>query len=70
MDEIEVRCPQCKRLLFKVQGFGARVTCKCERCKSLVRWPSTAAEVVPPGQTGAVPLTVDPKAVPLALGVT
>lgn len=40
-DKIEVRCPQCDRLLCRVDGLGTEVEIKC-RCGCIVVWPDTA----------------------------
>ena len=42
---IDVRCPACNKLLFKAEGFGARIEIKWYSCKSVVVWPVLAAEV-------------------------
>lgn len=44
---IEVRCPQCGKLLFKADGFGSRIEAYCPRCKVQISWPSPRPEVVP-----------------------
>lgn len=42
----EVRCPSCKRLLFKIKGLGCIVEIICPKCKVMSRWPILAAEIV------------------------
>lgn len=42
----EVRCPSCKRLLFKIEGLGCIVEIICPKCKVMSRWPILAAEIV------------------------
>ena len=32
----EVRCPVCKRLLFKQHGHGVEIEIQCPKCKALV----------------------------------
>lgn len=42
----EVRCPACKKLLFKVCGLGCVVEILC-KCGQMVRWPVLVAELRP-----------------------
>jgi phage FluMu protein Com len=44
----EVRCPKCSKLLFKAEGFGARIEIQCDRCKSVVIWPVLVPEIKQP----------------------
>jgi phage FluMu protein Com len=37
-DLIEVRCPHCNKLLFKVKGVAV-IEIVCKRCSSLCTWP-------------------------------
>lgn len=45
---IDVRCPKCGRLLFKVNGLGTMIETRCPKCGAMVRWPSIEAVVVVP----------------------
>ncbi|MGW8177384.1 MAG: Com family DNA-binding transcriptional regulator [bacterium] len=38
----DVRCPNCNRLLFKIEGL-AKVETVCKRCRTLVVWPDVRA---------------------------
>ena len=38
--KVDVRCPQCDRLLCRVDGVGSKVEIKC-RCGCVVEWPDT-----------------------------
>lgn len=42
---IEVRCPQCNKLLLRVAGMGSLVETKCDRCGAMVRYPKLAPEI-------------------------
>lgn len=44
---IEIRCPQCNKLLFKAEGFGTQIEGYCWRCKIHILWPSNVAQVLP-----------------------
>ena len=44
---IEVHCPKCKTLLFKVEGLGSKIEIHCKRCDILVQWPSLKPEIAP-----------------------
>ena len=46
MDWLEVRCPECDKLLFKVIWLGAIIEIVCPRCGTMVRWPTIAPEIV------------------------
>ncbi len=41
---IEVRCPNCNRLLLRMGGFGL-VEIRCPKCKALVRYPKLVPEI-------------------------
>lgn len=43
---IDVRCPQCEKLLFRAEGMGSVIETRCPRCSVTVRWPSLGAVVV------------------------
>ena len=45
---IEIRCPQCNKLLGKTEAPGPRIEIVCPKCKVLVAWPSLRAEIVTP----------------------
>ena len=50
---VEVRCPDCARLLFKadipLNIISVSITTVCPRCRSNVRWPAVKqAESAPP----------------------
>lgn len=47
---IDVRCPQCGKLLFKAQGFGTQIEAHCPRCKINLLWPANVAEIIPSDQ--------------------
>jgi phage FluMu protein Com len=46
----EVRCPSCGHLLFKFLGLGCIIEIVCTRCKAVVKWPKTEAEVTQPSR--------------------
>jgi phage FluMu protein Com len=43
---IEVRCPKCGKLLFRAESMASAIETKCDRCKTLVRWPSEQPEII------------------------
>lgn len=47
MDEIEVRCPNCRKLLLKVSGYCCIIYIICPRCGVKVKWPVMTGEVLP-----------------------
>lgn len=47
MPYVDVRCPYCKKLLFKAQGLGSYITIKCDDCKRVVTWPTLKASIAP-----------------------
>ena len=42
---LEVRCPNCHKLLARILWFGCILEVKCDRFKMLVTWPSLTAEI-------------------------
>lgn len=52
--KVDVRCPACGRLLFKIfvlvcnslpPALAAAVEIKCERCGELIGWPTLLAQL-------------------------
>ena len=44
---IDVRCPNCQKLLFQVDRLGSVVKTKCPRCGAMVQWPALEPALVP-----------------------
>ena len=43
---IDVRCPNCDKLLFIAYGLGTIIQIMCPRCRKKIIWPCIYAEMI------------------------